>query len=112
MLSSCFSTNNAFDTIPDDTNAVESHNKISKRTTPVILKVAMLMTYKVDMSAALEHLAQLKNIPTTYDDLTQEARQKRTKVSNRARSVKRDAFSDADGPPDKRKHIEKDIGNT
>lgn len=68
MLSSCFSTNSAFETIPDDTNAVESHNRVSKGTTPDILKVAMLTTYKVDMSAALEHLAQIKNIPTVSPD--------------------------------------------
>ena len=50
--------NHAFDDIPSDTNAVESHNRVSKGSAPDVLKVALMTTYKVDMAAALEHLAQ------------------------------------------------------
>ena len=52
MLSSCFSSNGAFNDILDDTNAMESHNRVSKGTTPDILKVALMTTYKLDMAAS------------------------------------------------------------
>ena len=106
MLSSCFSTNGAFDEIPSDTNAVESHNRISKGTNPDILKVALMTTYKVDMVAALEHLAQSNNIPTSYEDLTPEARSRHATTANKARSRKRARIDDGDGPPDKRSHFQ------
>lgn len=46
-------------------------------------------TYKLDMAAALEHLARNHGIPTTYVDLTHDARAKRVRTANAARSKKR-----------------------
>ena len=106
MLSSCFSTNRAFDEIPSDTNAVESHNRVSKGSAPDVLKVALMTTYKIDMAAALEHLAQGNNIPTSYENLTPEARSRRTATANKARSRKRARIDDGDGPPDKRSNFQ------
>ena len=106
MLCSCFSSNDAFPEIPSDTNAVESHNRISKGTSPDVLKVALMTTYKVDMAAALEHLAQGHGISTTYESLTPEARSRRTAAANKARSRKRARCEDGDGPPDKKSHFQ------
>ena len=68
MLSGAFSQMGGmlFATLPASTNAVEAYNRISKSSTPGPLNVAMLMTYKEDMLAALEHLARLRGISTTY----------------------------------------------
>lgn len=96
----------AFDEIPDTTNAVESHNCCSKGSSPDILKVALMATYKLDMAAALEHLAKRTGI-TTYEDLSPASRAARTKVSNKARSRKRAAYDDAEGPPDKHQDFTK-----
>ena len=85
-------TNTAFDKIPNTTNAVESHNHCSKGSTPDILKVALMATYKihVDMAAALEHLAKRKGITTLYDDLSPVSRAARTMVANKSRSRERE----------------------
>jgi hypothetical protein len=39
-----------FQRLPSSTNAVESHNWLSKTGRPEILCIAMLTTYKVDMA--------------------------------------------------------------
>ena len=39
-----------FDSLPSSTNAVESHNRLCKSEHVQILKVAMLVTYRKDMS--------------------------------------------------------------
>ncbi len=52
MLCSSYSTNEAFDEIPCTTNAVESHNRAFKTTTPSILKVALMETYNIDIGYA------------------------------------------------------------
>lgn len=44
MFASCFSSKSAFDAIPDNTNAVESHNRLSNGPSLDILKVAMMNT--------------------------------------------------------------------
>ena len=62
-------------------NAVESHNRASKRKSADILKVG---PYKLDMAAALEHLARTHGIPTTYVDLTHDARAKCVRTANAA----------------------------
>ena len=104
-------TNTAFDKIPNTTNAVESHNHCSKGSTPDILKVALMATYKihVDMAAALEHLAKRRGITTLYDDLSPVSRAARTMVANKSRSRERerDASDDAEGPPDKHRDFTK-----
>ena len=107
MLCACCSENEAFGKAPSTTNAVELHNRVSKGTSPDILSVAMMTTYKVDMSAALEHLASSQGIPTSYDELTPAARAKRSKTANKARSRKRAGNTDSDGPPDKHRDFKK-----
>lgn len=70
--------------LPISTNAVEAHNRISKCSTPGPLNVAMLMTYKEDMLAALEHLTCFRGISTTYEDQSLEAKKKRATKQNAA----------------------------
>ncbi len=106
MLCTVYSENDAFQDIPDTTNAVESHNCVSKGRYPDILGVAMMATYKVNYAAALEHLARTKGIPTSFDDLTPPAHVKRTKVANTSRNRKR-AGDDSDRPPDKHQGFKK-----
>ena len=104
-----------FQSTPNDTNAVESHNHCSKGSKPDILKVALMSTYKVDMAAALEHLAGCQGIRTSYDDdMTPVARAKRSATSNKARRRKRarDDKENCDGPPDKRRDFVKGIIHT
>ena len=86
---------------------MESHNRPSKASSPDILKVALMSTYKVDMAATLEHLANSQGISTSYDNLHPAARAKRTKVTNKARSRKRAGADDTDGPPDKCRDFKK-----
>ena len=104
MLSGAFSQmgGTLFATLPASTNAVEAYNRISKSSTPGPLNVAMLMTYKEDMLAALEHLARLRGISTTYEDQSLEAQKKRATKQNEARRKRRAREDDdAEGPPDK-----------
>ena len=70
MLSGVFSKmgSSLFASLPTSNNVVEAHNRISKSSTPEPLNIAMLMTYKKDMFAVLEHLACLKGISTSYED--------------------------------------------
>ena len=109
MLCSAASTSTVFDKIPNITNAVESHNRCSKGSSPDILNVALMSTYKIDMAAALEHLAKSKGIATGYEDLSLASRATRTKVSNKARYRKRAASDDAEGPPDKHQDFKKGL---
>ena len=88
------------------TNAVESHNRLSKSTTVDPLDVAMLSTYKTDMVAALRHLASLRGLKTTYEDLSEAERLKRSTRANKTRR-KRRGEDDGDGPPDKKKNFDK-----
>ena len=107
MLCSTVFTSKVFNTLPQTTNAIESHNRCSKGTSPDILKVAMMSTYKVDMAAALEHLAASKGVVTSYENLSPAARVHHSKMSNNARNQKRTAEGDAEGPPDKHQHFKK-----
>ena len=111
MLSACCSEMgvDVFQSLPDSTNAVESHNRCSKGDKPDTLKIAMLSTYKLDMVSALEHLANSTGIKTSYVDLTPDARAKRSAKANKARSRKRarDEKNDTDGPPNKRSDFKK-----
>ena len=66
-----------------------------------------MATYKLDMAAALEHLAKRRGITTSYDNLSPASRAARTKVANKARSRKRAASDDAEGPPDKHQDFKK-----
>ena len=70
-----------------------------------------MSTYKLDMAAALEHLARTHGIPTLYVDLTLDAREKRAHTANVARNRKRarQQMEETDGPPDKHKDFKKGI---
>lgn len=105
----CISSNTVFDRLPDTTNVVESHNRCSKESLPDILKIAMMSTYKINMAAALEHQAKEWGISTSYVNLSQQSRAQRSKVANKARSCKRVASDDAEGPPDKRQIFKKGL---
>lgn len=108
MLCDCCSTNEEFQLIPNTTNAVESHNRVSKGSRPDILKVALMATYKIDMVSTLEHLANKQGVQTSYYDLSVTARAQRTKSANKARSRKRARNDDnAEGPPDKHDNFKK-----
>ena len=93
------------------TNAVESHNRCSKGSSPDILKVALMATYmyKIDMAATLEHLAKRSGTTTSYEDLSPASRATRTKVANQARSRKRAASDNAESPPDKHQDFIKGV---
>ena len=67
----------------------------------------MLMTYKEDMLAALEHLACLKGISASYEDRSLEAQKKRDSKQNEARRKRRAREGDdAEGPPDKQRDFQ------
>ena len=95
MLSHHFSdmTQEQFKQLPTTTNAVESHNRLSKSGHPEILRIAMLSTYKIDMAATLEHMAKNDGISTSYGDTNAEIKRKRKRKQ------------EDEGPPDKRKHF-------
>jgi len=99
-------TDEHFQSIPNSTNAVESHNRLSKLSRPEILCAALLTTYKVDMAAALEHMARLEGLPTSYEDTTDDARVKKNKAVQRSRLKRKLHNNDDDGPPDKNKHFQ------
>ena len=61
------------------------------------------------MVNVLEHIANTKGGSTSYVDMSQSAREKRTKVSNRARSRKRGLQDESEGPPDKHDDFEKGV---
>ena len=109
MLSPHFSamTEEQFQNIPTSTNAVESHNRLSKLSKPEVLCAALLTTYKVDMAAALEHMARLEGLPTSYEDATNDTHAKKNKAVQRSRVKRKLQLSDNDdGPPDKHKHFQ------
>ncbi len=83
MLLSCFSTNNDFAETPNDTNTVESQNRISKGSSLHVLKVALIIMYKMDLAAALQHLGKIPGISTSYESLTSKARSSCTAVAKR-----------------------------
>lgn len=91
-----------FRTLPTSTNTVESHNRLSKADKPEILRVAMLITYKVDMAMALEHMARSEGMPTSYDDTNGEAK---AKSNLKTRAKRRLEEGEDDGPPDKQTHF-------
>ena len=90
-----------FASLPRSTNAVESHNRLSKGTTVDPLDVAM-----TDM---VRHLASLRGLKTTYEDLSEAERLKRSTRANKSRRKRRRGEDDGDGPPDKKKNFDKGI---
>ena len=83
-----------FDRLPTTTNAVESHNCLSKNGKLDILRVAMMSTYKIDMSNALECLARMQGISTSYVHTTKPT------ATKRKHKVLTDN-EEENGPPDK-----------
>ena len=77
---------------------------------PDILKVTLLSTYKKDVAASLDHLANCQGIKTSYVNLTWA---KHSAVANKAMSWKRARYEneETDGPSDKRKDFKKGIYN-
>ena len=75
MLSGVYSKmgTDTFSKMPTSTNAVEAYNRVSKSGSTEPLNVAMLGTYKYDMAAILEHVAQQKGISTSYEDMSVDA---------------------------------------
>jgi hypothetical protein len=63
-----------FMSLPDTTNAVESHNRLSKADKLELFRVSMLTTYKIDMAVTLEHMARSDGIQTSYDDTCEETK--------------------------------------
>ena len=86
MLSGVYSKmgTDTFSKMPTSTNAVEAYQRVSKsgRTEP--LNVAMLGTYKYDMAATLEHVAQQKGFSTSYEDMSVDAQRQRAQKQNLA----------------------------
>ena len=96
------------DSLPSLTNAVESHNRLCKSEHVQILKVAMLATYRKDMSITLELMAQSCGLSTTYDGLSQSARAKRAQQqsASRRKRLRQDPEDDPMGPPDSTKDFQ------
>ena len=55
-------------------NAAESYNRLHKGGSPYHLEVAVMTTYKLDMAAAIQHLAVLSGTTVAYERQTPEAR--------------------------------------
>ena len=73
MLSPLFTSmdRERFALLPDTTNAVEAHNRISKSSHgPESFQVALLTLYKKDMIVVLRAMAEKSHIPTSYEDRT------------------------------------------
>ena len=112
MLSPYFSTmsEEEFTSLPTSTNAVESHNRLSKHNKAEILCVALLTTYKIDMAAAIGHMARSEELPTSYtasNDVQRKKNSSAVRKSHLKRKLEREG--DNDGPPDKQTHLESDI---
>ena len=76
MLSSAFADmeTSTFRRLPISKNVVESYNRLCKGATPDVLNVAMMTTYKLDMAAALQHLAVTNGMSVAYKQQTPQAR--------------------------------------
>ena len=72
-----------FNKLPTSTNAVEAYNQLSKGPSQDSLEDA---TYKMDMAAALRHIAHTKGITVSYESLSPTSRKKRTQTANKARA--------------------------
>ena len=75
-----------FNKLPTSTNAAEAYNQLSKGPSQDSLEVAMTATYKMDMAAALRHIAHTKGITVSYESLSPTSRKKRTQTANKARA--------------------------
>lgn len=103
MLNSTFSAMDGqrFNELPTSTNAVESLNKTSKKGDNCPLQLAIMQTYKTDMASALEHIAAAEGLPTTYNDMSTPAQEKRANQARLTRRKRQLRDGSSDGPPDK-----------
>ena len=104
MLSSCYASmdKEIFLSVPDSTNAVESHNRFGKSNYRVPIKIAMMTTYKEDMAKTLEIIASNRNVPTSY---YKSASKSKSKSLKRRKTRNNDDSDDAEGPPDKKSNF-------
>ena len=74
------------------------------------LKVAMMTTYREDMAKALEIMARRNGLPTSYADISEQGRLKRSEQQNLSRKKRLSSqCDDADGPPDTKKKFQSGI---
>lgn len=94
-----------FTSLPNSTNAVESHNRFGKSQHPLPLKEAMMLTYKEDMVKTLEVMARRRGMQVCYESQDIEARAHRSEQQNKARNKRLAAEfrDDPEGPPDTHK---------
>ena len=59
-----------------------------------------MTTYKLDMAAALQHLAVTMGMPVTFEQQTLKAHRIRAIAQSSARAKRR--WNEAEGPPDKK----------
>ena len=87
MLSPHFSkmTEEEFTSLPTSTNAVKSHNRLSKHDRAEILSVALLTTYKIDMATVLEHMARNEGLSTSYTENSAEQQKKNSNAVRKSR---------------------------
>lgn len=104
MLCACHSImgRQQFEELPNSTNAVESHNRFGHTTHRQSLKLAMMATYREDMSRCLEMMARRRGLSTNYDNLSLSACSKRSAQQNCARRKRlwNNENDDPDGPAD------------
>ena len=86
-----------FKRLPTSTNAVESHNRLSKIDKPEILCVALLTTYKIDMASALEHTARTEGLSTDYTERNDEY-QKNSRAVQKCRAKRKLQAENDEGP--------------
>jgi len=108
MLSPHFSmmTEEEFTSLPTSTNAVESHNRLSKHDRAEILSVALLTTYKIDMATVLEHMARNEGLSTSYIENSAEQRKKSCSAVRKCRQKRKAETENNDGPPDKQRDFQ------
>ena len=63
--------------------------RTSKKGDKFPLQLALMRTYKTDLACALEHIAAAEGLPTTYNDMSTLAREKRANKANLARQKRR-----------------------
>lgn len=89
-----------FTSLPTFTNAVESHNRLSKHDKAEILCVALFTTYKIDMTAAIEHMTRSEGLSISYTESNDVQRKKNSSAVRKSplkRGLEREG--DNDGPP-------------
>ena len=58
------------------------------------------------MAAALEHMARMEGLPTSYEDSSDATRIRKNKTIQRSRKFQNNDDDNDDGPPDKNEHFQ------